>query len=226
MRRSLARTLVLGCLIARVAGMVRNAPKLTPPVPLQPLQQFQRLQPLEQAAIPAIAINPVYKPTVKDRAKAVFNEYLLLLERKPFTTKAVSAAVVGGIGDIVSQSLTAVTSRIHFKWDLTRTITFMLIGLLYRGPIMHVWLNTLERFGQKMTPRLTCPMKRSLAILAIDQTLGVAFFYPLFYVVHEVFSSFMSLQGTQGRFSCAERAEKTTLTSLVNLVSPLPTLQY
>ena len=69
----------------------------------------------------------------------------------------------------------------------------MLIGLLYRGPIMHSWFNTME---QKITPRLTCPMKRSLAILAIDQALGVAFFNPLFYVVHEVFLSFMSLQGT------------------------------
>ena len=111
MRRSLAQTLMLGCLIARIAGMVNNVPKLTLPVPLQPLQQFQHLQPLKQSAILAITINPVYQPTVKDHAKLVFNEYLLLLEHKPFTTKAMMTAVVGGIGDVVSQSLTAMTTE-------------------------------------------------------------------------------------------------------------------
>ena len=189
--------LILFCLVGSAVAMVMKAPKQPPPVPSFNDRQFQRLQPLEQAAIPAIGINPVHRPNIKEQIQSYFNDYVRLLERKPLVTKSVSAAVVGGIGDVLSQSLTALSTRTRFQWDIIRTVTFMLIGLCYRGPLMHAWFNALEKMGQSMK-RLTSPMQKSLAVVAIDQTLGVIIFHPLYYVAHELFSSFMSFRGKIG----------------------------
>lgn len=196
MRPFLALAVLLGLAGGAVGMATRYLPRQSTLGPSFRERQFQRLQPLEQSVIPPIVINPYYRPTLKDYATLCFKRYLNLSEERPFLTKGVTAAVVGGVGDVLSQSIVASAARVRFQWDVIRTLTFMMIGLCFKGPAMHVWFRALGRFGHWMEERTGfSDMKQSLVVLAIDQTIGVAILYPLFYVMYEVFSSVLSFRG-------------------------------
>lgn len=72
----------------------------------------------------------------------------------------------------------------------------MAIGLVYKGPMLHVWYKVLGR----VTIFAKTEMKfskngQSLSAMAVDQTVGVAIFYPLYYVVYELLSKLLLGQG-------------------------------
>jgi len=154
-----------------------------------------RSQPLVHVSR-SIPLDISYEPTFADRLKSLGHKYLVLNEEKPFRTKAFSAAAVQGMGDFLSQVLMASISHSRFQWDIMRTVTFMAIGLVYKGPMLHVWYKVLGR----VTIFAKTEMKfskngQSLSAMAVDQTVGVAIFYPLYYVVYELLSKLLLGQG-------------------------------
>lgn len=122
-------------------------------------------------------------------------KYMVLNEERPLMTKGVSAALVATVGDVFSQCLFAHATGVRFQWDMMRTLTFTMTGLCFKGPVLHLWYNVLSRLAHWTKVRKGfCQTKQSLAALTLDQTVGVAFFYPLYFVVFELISSTLAFR--------------------------------
>ena len=188
--------LILLCFMCSVvAGFVQHGVK-TPAVPSQTSLNFpSRSQPLVHVSR-SISMEIIQDATVPDRLKSLGQKYLKLNEKKPFRTKAFSAAAVQGLGDFLSQVLMASATHTRFQWDIMRTVTFMMIGLLYKGPMLHMWYKVLGRVTKFAKKEMEFSKNgQSLSAMAVDQTVGVAIFYPLYYVVYEVLSSLLLGKG-------------------------------
>jgi protein Mpv17 len=172
------------------AAFVHRIPAAPPPV-------LSRGRALVQVAIP-ITVEPTQGPTGRERLEILVQRYVHACETKPFRTKGLSAAAVQGIGDVLSQHLMALTTpHAAFVWDARRTLTFVMIGLFYKGPALHLWYKVLGKIAHWTKVRKGfSETKQSLTALTVDQTVGVAIFYPLYYIMYEVFSSLLSFRGT------------------------------
>ena len=179
-------------------GFVRNGPNvaLSPPH-LSSVIATTRLPPLVQQ-VASVPVEPLKEssPLVSGMKNAA-RKYMTLSEEKPILTKGVSAALVGAVGDVFSQSLFAYATGARFQWDMMRTLTFMMMGLFFKGPALHMWYNVLGRVAHWTKVRKGFgETKQSLTALTLDQTLGVAIFYPLYFIVFELFSSTLCLRCT------------------------------
>lgn len=183
--------LLLASLCGDTAGFVPTAPK-SAKFALSPQQlSADRLPPLVQVA--SVAFEPIRNPSLGTNMKDVARKYITLSEEKPILTKGVSAALVGAIGDVFSQSLYAAVAGTVFRWDMMRTLTFTMMGLLFKGPALHVWYTFLGKISKWTKIRMNfSPTSQSLTALTVDQTVGVAIFYPLYFIVFELFSSALS----------------------------------
>ncbi|CAI9092603.1 OLC1v1027890C1 [Oldenlandia corymbosa var. corymbosa] len=81
-------------------------------------------------------------------AKKGVQQYLLLLQKHPLRTKAITAGVLSAISDIVSQKLSGIQ-----KLQLKRLILKVLLGALYLGPVGHFFHLFLDKLfkGKKDT---------------------------------------------------------------------------
>uniref|UniRef100_A0A7S3LEI8 Uncharacterized protein n=1 Tax=Amphora coffeiformis TaxID=265554 RepID=A0A7S3LEI8_9STRA len=184
-------TLLLACLCGGASGFAPNTAKLvaTPPSAIT-----TRVPPLIQAA--SVPVEPTNRILIKNTLKNAARKYMTLSEEKPLLTKGVSAAVVGAIGDVFSQSLFAYATGAVFQWDVMRTITFMMMGLCFKGPALHAWYGFLGSIAHwTEVHKGFSETKQSLTALTVDQTIGVAIFYPLYFVVFEVFSAVLTKRG-------------------------------
>lgn len=153
------------------------------------------MPPLIQAA--SVAVEPTNGSPLKESLKNGFRKYIKLSEEKPLITKGVSAAVVGGIGDVFSQSLFAFATGAVFQWDALRTASFMLMGLCFKGPALHLWYGVLGRISHwTKVRRGFSETGQTLTALTVDQTVGVAIFYPLYFIVFEVCSCIFAKRRT------------------------------
>lgn len=145
-----------------------------------------------------------YRQTINPLTRA-WKRYLDLLETKPLPTKAISAFVIGAVGDVIAQSIdpshphqsethdktsTTTTSSSSsstavapptrtFHWDKERTLRLSLYGLVFGAPITHGWYKILDRrFGPGMD--LTTALKK----VAADQTIAAAPFTAFFFMVN------------------------------------------
>lgn len=75
-----------------------------------------------------------------------WQRYLKQLEAKPLRTKAVTAACISGISDVIAQRI---GSNAPLNWR--RTLAMALFGLVWSGPSNHYWQQLMERTfkGQK-----------------------------------------------------------------------------
>ncbi|KAE8736229.1 Peroxisomal membrane protein PMP22 [Hibiscus syriacus] len=73
-------------------------------------------------------------------AKAGLQKYLLQLQHHPLRTKAITAAVLSGISDTVSQKLSGIP-----KLQLRRILLKMLFGFAYLGPFGHYIYMLLDK---------------------------------------------------------------------------------
>mmetsp|Transcript_71212 Transcript_71212/g.225089 ORF Transcript_71212/g.225089 Transcript_71212/m.225089 type:complete len:186 (+) Transcript_71212:205-762(+) len=69
-----------------------------------------------------------------------WQRYQRQLQRQPLPTKAVTAACIAALSDVVAAWL--VPGK---KQELSRTAKMGLFGLLWSGPSMHFWQNFMER---------------------------------------------------------------------------------
>ena len=114
--------------------------------------------------------------------------YMKWLQEKPRITKSFSAAVVQAMGDLLSQRLFALWHGQSFVWDGARTASFVLAGFFFNAPFLHYWYQTIARFGQglQQQQRKWSDNQRVGAELALDQSLGVFVYYPLYFVAYEL----------------------------------------
>lgn len=186
----------LSCLCGSVAGFARSTPKSAFARTSGPSVSFTRLvEPLVQHSAATIFTEFSNPHHIGEIAKKAGKKYVVLSEERPFITKGVSAAMVGGIGDIFSQTLFACATGLPFRWDALRTATFMMMGLCFKGPALHIWYNILGRVSHWTKVRKGfSETNQSLTALTLDQTVGVAIFYPLYFIVFELFSSTLSFR--------------------------------
>jgi hypothetical protein len=130
-----------------------------------------------------------------------YTRYLHLCENRPFLTNSIAAGVLAGVGDMIAQSLQAgsVAAGISsFKW--LRWRSFMLTGLFFEGPWMTFWYKCLKRLGLWMETKFQSgPRQQVLGQVLTGQTIGVAIFYPAFFVAYECVGAILS---GQGKYEC------------------------
>lgn len=91
-------------------------------------------------------------PTHKKKTSYSYSSNLIAwynhqLERHPLLTKALTASLIAGTGDVACQSMTTTTS-LSESWNWKRTARFMLVGGLYSAPARHYYFHYLARsFG-------------------------------------------------------------------------------
>jgi protein Mpv17 len=110
-------------------------------------------------------------------------------------TKSVTAALVNAIGDILSQVIEAHVTKSVLVLNWQRLGTFFLCGGLYVGPFVHLWYEQLWKLGRWMERRYGCSKAiQTFAQLIMDQTLGVALFFPSYFYIYEYLDALVALR--------------------------------
>ena len=135
-------------------------------------------------------------PSIRETLSSWFEFYMKSLKQRPLLTKAISAAAVQVLGDMISQPLSAYCSGRALVYDYPRTFCFALVGFFFKAPYLHNWYRITARFGRKVQRafKLT-DNQRTLAELALDQSIGVATFLPAYFYVYEFFSALVQCRG-------------------------------
>lgn len=109
----------------------------------------------------------------------VFNRYNALLETHPLATKMLTSGVLGGLSDVLVQTMSHNAVNSPFELDLHRVAVFTAVCGLYFAPVVDAWFNFLAKIP---FPTQLSDTGKVLAMLAVDQTIGAAivtggFFY-------------------------------------------------
>jgi hypothetical protein len=126
--------------------------------------------------------------------------YLDLCRRRPFLTSSITAGILASSGDVLSQSiqagylLTSNTGASSFNWIRWRT--FLFTGLLFEGPWVSFWYEGLWKIGRWMERKFQSGSRLQVLVQTIiDQTFGVAIFFPMYFVVYEIIGASVSGKG-------------------------------
>ncbi|KAL1812040.1 hypothetical protein ACET3Z_022105 [Daucus carota] len=129
-------------------------------------------------------INSRYCSTTSSSSKNGFvGWYLGLIKSRPILTKAVTSGIIYTAADFSSQMISPQTTK---PYDLVRTLRMASIGLIFVGPSMHFWFNTVS----KVLP------KRDIATTLIKIVMGQTIFGPA--MTSGFFSVNAGLQGESG----------------------------
>jgi len=122
----------------------------------------------------------------------LYKQYQSLLSRSPLVTKSITAGIITLIGDLIAQYL---ESRLegNTQWNLTRMSAFTIAGCCYVGPFVHYWYEILWYVGRKLPPSFPSSFTTLIQVL-LDQTIGVAAFFPAYFYVYESCESIAGLR--------------------------------
>jgi len=125
----------------------------------------------------------------------LYERYIDWLDRSPLVARSVTAAVVGCIGDLMSQRLEAHVGKSVFVINWTRFNAFFISGLLYVGPYLQYWYGRLWAIGRWMDRKITKKkIWQTLTQVFVDQTLGVLVFFPIYFYAYEASEAIVSLR--------------------------------
>lgn len=132
-------------------------------------------------SFPSNLINSRYCSTTSSKTKNGFvGWYLGLIKSHPILTKAVTSGIIYTAADFSSQAISPQTTK---SFDPVRTLRVAGIGLIFVGPSMHFWFNTVS----KVLP------KRDIATTLMKIVLGQTVFGP--FMTAGFFSVNAGLQG-------------------------------
>jgi hypothetical protein len=179
------------------------------------------------AAVPKIPkvpvnVNPkiVQERQVRSSAKVgslakFYNWYLGQCTDNPIVTKSTTCAVVCSIGDILAQKLESNLAEQAFSLDLSRMSSFLLCGLVFVGPFVHIWYDVLMKMAKGLETKFgITKFKQVTAQVLLDQTVGVAFFFPLYFFVFEYMESLVNWRTpslSNAGQKCSEQIRKVVL---------------
>jgi len=108
-----------------------------------------------------------------------FNRYNALLDKYPLATKITTSSVLGGLSDVLVQTMSHKAIDQPFKLDLQRVAVFTAVCGLYFAPVVDAWFTFLAKIP---FPTQLSENGKVLAMLVVDQTVGAAlvtggFFY-------------------------------------------------
>lgn len=96
----------------------------------------------------------------------LWEAYLVLLDVHALQTKAVTAALLTLVSDLIAQRLSSRPGRRRIDWR--RTLLLVLYGLCWTGPANHFWQQSLERIFPPGRLGAADPL-RSAKKVALDQ---------------------------------------------------------
>eukprot|EP00798_Chlamydomonas_sp_ICE-L_P025111 gene25111-10752_t len=124
------------------------------------------------------------------KPEGLWGQYLSLLDTNPILTRAVTCAILNGLGDVFCQIFLE-GSKLG-SLDAKRVLTFTALGAFYVGPVLFYWYSFLGGF-------VTLPgMQGVIASLAMDQLV----FAPIFV------GSFIAILSALGGASIPEVQDK------------------
>ncbi|KAJ2635500.1 hypothetical protein GGF40_003576 [Coemansia sp. RSA 1286] len=112
---------------------------------------------------------------------SILRAWTAVAAKRPLATITVTNGVLGGLGDVLAQTIEAHNSKRRFNWDRSRTLRFIAWGSIC-APIFHNWYLFLNR----IYPITTLASKRNFTIsvtkrVVTDQLvyapLGIAGFF-------------------------------------------------
>ena len=133
--------------------------------------------------------------------KSLYGQYIDLLETNPLETKSVSAGVVSALGDILAQWVEAILAKTAFAMNWQRLWAFFLCGTVFVGPFLHNWYGrAVFPSGRWAERRLNAgKVLQTLVSLIVDQTVGVAVFFPLYFFAYELCEALVGFRGKNKR---------------------------
>ena len=148
--------------------------------------------------------------------KTAYNWYLRQCTDNPFVTKSISAAIVTSVGDSLSQGIAAHMGKEDFSLNIFRLATFFLCGLLYVGPFVHAWYEFLLVISQRLEKKYEISRTtKALVELFVDQTFGVAMFFPAYFYVYECLEALVKMRQpslASAHKKCLEQVSKVIVT--------------
>lgn len=146
--------------------------------------------------------------------RSLYERYLELLATRPIQTKAVSAAVISAIGNILGQLICAFVRNEAFCINSAHVVTFALINLLYVGPIFHAMYEQLWKVGAFMEARWgSSKLEQVCAQILLDQTFRALVFFPLYFVAFEFCEAFV---GARSTYTVSASTNQATVVPLVS----------
>lgn len=145
-----------------------------------------------------------------------YEGFLNLCDQKPLITKSLAACILSGLGDVMAQlwdmreyhhrTTTPAVAAVSF--NSRRLVSFMLMGLLVEGPYFHFWFellwfvgSSLEKQRQQRSSQLS--KTTTLAQVILDQTVGVAIFFPAYFYLFECIESLVFWKGNDKKWNCS-----------------------
>jgi hypothetical protein len=129
----------------------------------------------------------------------LLQRYSRLVDTRPLTTKAITAGSVAALADIVTQAFVlppTIGGGGAVSWR--RVVAFLLAGALFVGPYLHLWYGKLDSIVRPL-PRHSV---RTVVKMLLDQSVGVAIFFPMYFTAYELASSVMHARCTCTKRQC------------------------
>lgn len=122
---------------------------------------------------------------------SLLSRYESLLSSSPLLTKSITAGFITAFGDVLSQLLEAHLAPSKIPFSLVRLGAFLLAGTFFIGPFMTYWFEVLWSIGRRL-PKSWSKRSVTLTQVLVDQTAGVALFFPAFFFCYELCESLAS----------------------------------
>lgn len=125
-----------------------------------------------------------------------YNRYMNLLESHPLVTKSISSGIVSALGDVLAQWIEALSGQLPFTLNMKRLLSFFVCNTLFVGPFLHFWWGQLEQMGTWMDTKFNASKRlQTLTKVVLDQTVGVAVFFPAYFYAYELTEALVSWRG-------------------------------
>lgn len=138
--------------------------------------------------------SPIF--VLKEMSANAYTSYMNWLEEKPLSANSITAGAISALGDILAQWIEArVSGLAGYKLNFIRLAAFAISGMVFVGPYLHAFYSGLWALGGKLEQRYnTSKGLRILLQVIIDQTVGVIFFFPLYYYIYEYAEAIVALR--------------------------------
>jgi hypothetical protein len=119
---------------------------------------------------------------------SVLGRYSQFVDDQPLLAKSLTAGIVTGLANLFSQTMVALLqpSTMNHVISWRRVVIYMLTGLGFIGPYLHVWYGYLDKVLAMPRQNQTT---RTATKVVIDQIIGVCIFYPLYFTFMELLES-------------------------------------
>jgi hypothetical protein len=126
----------------------------------------------------------------KINGASILDRYSQFVDEKPLLAKSLTAGIVTAMANLFSQvvatSLLQSTTNNMISWR--RVVIYMLTGVGFIGPYLHVWYGYLDIVLAMPKQKHTT---RTVIKVIVDQLIGVCIFYPLYFMFMEIIESML-----------------------------------